>query len=68
MRLLGDDVAGRVGLDLDPAYLVAGTLVVDEGAGPELADREEPRPLHVIAVAARAAGTGNVGGDRQARE
>ena len=35
----------------DPVDLVAGALVVDERAGPELADRQEPRPLHVVALA-----------------
>ena len=47
--------------------LVAGALVVDDRAGAELADADEPGPLDVVpfAVAGQA---GDVGGQRQAGE
>ena len=55
---------GRQG---DADHLVTGALVVDDGAGAEFADADEPGPLDVIAFAASGQ-AGNVGGERQAGE
>ena len=50
---LGDVDAGAVvaGREADPVDLVAGALVVDERAGAELADGQEPWALDVVALA-----------------
>ena len=48
-------------------HLVAGALVVDDRAGAELADADEPGPLDVVPFAA-AGQAGDVGGERQAGE
>ena len=62
-------VPRRVAGQLDAGHLVAGALVVDERARAELADREEPRPLQVVAVAAAPPRRRrDVGGQRQPRE
>src|ERR1022692_353804 len=47
--------------------LVAGTLVIDDRAGAELADADEPGPLDVVPFAA-ASQAGDVSGERQAGE
>ena len=52
-------IAGR---QADPVHLVAGAFVVDERVGAEFADRDEPGPLHVVALAVLGA---PVGGDER---
>ena len=49
---LGDVDAGAVvaGGQAHPVHFVSGALVVDERAGPELADRDEPWALDVVAL------------------
>ena len=66
---LGDVDAGAVvaGGQADPVDLVAGAFVVDERAGAELADGEEPRALDVVALAVaglRSAGMNAASGSR----
>ena len=68
VRVLGADLPGRVGWQLDAVDLVPGALVVDEGPRAELPDCQEPGPLHVVALAPHAPAAGDIGGDGQPRE
>src|SRR5947209_5725404 len=42
--------------ELHPNDFIAGTLVIDQRAGTELADRKEPRPLQVVPFPCAASG------------
>ena len=59
---------GRVRRELDAVDLVPVALVVDQRARAELPDRQEPGPLHVVAVGAQPPVGRDVGGDRQPGE